>query len=222
MNLLRELVDNIRISEGIHMKFYRERFRKISEMEVKEWGRIHYGEWLVDMQSQKNIPKSPVEFFFRYYSQGIDFAFNRALRSECDIEKYCKESFIKPEMFYDAICEMEKHPIPEDIVVFRYVEMKLWYSMLKWSGIKKISKNPTIFDKGFMSTTLTPELVHSQERHLGKFIKLKIYVPEKTPCAFLELISDMNENEVLFPPNTKLRVLSRPGLFNWTECVVEL
>lgn len=83
-----------------------------------------------------------------------------------------------------------------------------------------VNKNNIIFDRAFLSTTLTPSVVldHSYAQNYYKLIK--IYVPKGTPCVFVDLISDMHENEVIFSPNTKLKVLSAPLLSKYIECMV--
>lgn len=82
-----------------------------------------------------------------------------------------------------------------------------------------VHKNDIIFDRAFLSTTLTPSVVnHSYAQNYYKL--LKIYVSKSTPCVFVDLISDMHENEVIFSPNTKLKVLSAPLLSKSIECMV--
>ena len=185
-----------------------------------EWGKKYYGNWLFEMQNQDNMPQTPAEKFFRYYTQGINHTFSRVLRSGCDIEKYCVDSILSPEMFYDAIDEINSHPVQEDIVVFRYIDKETTRSMLKWGNLLYFKKGSIIFDKTFLSTTLTPETVQSRDYARNYRRLLKIFVPKGTPCLYLELIADMQENEVLFAPNLKLRVLSL-SLDGVVECVAE-
>ena len=116
---------------------------------------------------------------------------------------------------------MNKQLAPENIVVYRYVDPKLLRSMMKWNDKKLLTKNTVIFDKGFLSTTLTQETVQSRDYTTIRNKVLKIYVPQGTPCIYLELIADMNENEMLFPPMTKLKVLSNPFFSRYIECIIE-
>lgn len=197
------------------------KYKVITSDEVEEWGRKYYGHWLVDIQNQENQPKTPVEQFFRYYTQGIHNMFNRVLREDKDMEEYCRESIISPDMIYGAINEMKNNPIQEDVVVYRFVNQNLLKSMLKWSGVNRLRKDTVIFDRAFLSTTLTLEAITSRHYAHHKNTLMKIYVPKGTPCAFLELVSDMQENEVLFLPNTKLRVISRTLFNKYIECIIQ-
>jgi hypothetical protein len=134
-------------------------YRKFNAKAVLEWGKEHYGDWLVEMQNQDNQPQTPTEKFFRNYTQGIHYVFNQVLRGGCDIEEYCKDSILSADMFYNAIKEIEAHPSPENIVVYRYLCKYTVRSMLKWSKLSFFKKGSIIYDKTFLSTTLTPETV---------------------------------------------------------------
>lgn len=189
--------------------------------EVLKWADKYYKEWLRDIQNQAYLPVTPIEKFFRYYTQGIHYVFNRALRAECDHEKFFRDSeLISTDMFYGAIDEMKQHSAPENIVVYRYVEPQIFKLMCKWGKVKMLRKNSIIFDKAFLSTTITPETVSSQSYVTFRNKRLKIYVPKGTPCAFLEFIADMNENEVLFPPETKLKIIFSSLFHSYVECIV--
>ena len=55
-------------------------FRRFSNEEALEWGRKHYSDWLINMQNQDNKPATPLEEFFRYYTQGAHVSFNSTTR----------------------------------------------------------------------------------------------------------------------------------------------
>lgn len=199
-----------------------ETFKTFDNSEAKEWGTIYYGNWLIRMQDQKHLPITPQEIFFRYYTQGAHQYFNRALRNDCDIEKYCKDTLIEPETFYAAMTEIRNNPINENVITYRFIERSHLKKMLLWSNQKRIKKNAIIFDKGFLSTTLTPYEGSVMSRHyaIPFNTKLIIRVPKGTPCAYMDLISDMDENELLFLPMTRLKILSK-SIFNLCiECMI--
>jgi len=186
-----------------------------------EWGMLHYGDWLLEMQNQDNQPQNAIEMFFRNYTQGIHFITNQILRSGVDIEKHCINSMVKPEMIYGAISEIKLHLAPENIIVYRYISKDIVQRMLKWNNLLCFKKGGIVFDKAFLSTTLTPETVQSRNYSHGYSKLLKIFVPKGTPCLYLDLISDMGENEMLFLPKTKLRILSSSFLSKTVECIIE-
>lgn len=55
-------------------------YRNFSDEEATEWGKINFGNWLVEMQDQNIQPSKPVDCFFRYYIQGIHYTYNNPLR----------------------------------------------------------------------------------------------------------------------------------------------
>jgi len=203
------------------MKFDRNSFREFTDTEATEWGKEHYSDWMPELQNQDYKPQTPAEQFFRYYTQGIHTTFNRILR-DTSIETYnFEDSGVSKEMFLDGIAEINKQPIAEDIMVYRYVAKDILIDMKEWSNVKIIKRNSIIFDKGFLSTTLSLDSVKG--RHYATFkghSLMCIYVPKGTPCAYMDLVSDMHENELLFAPNTKLKVLHSWWFGNLIECVV--
>ena len=68
-------------------KYNGELYKEFTKDEACEWGMRNYRHWLINLQDQENMPKTPVEKFFRYYTQGIHYSFNRILRYG-DIETY--------------------------------------------------------------------------------------------------------------------------------------
>lgn len=193
-------------------------YKDFTDDEALEWGRKNYSHWLINMQDQNLSPVTPVECFFRFYTQGIHYTYNGFLRAETRTD--CSNSLIGLNSISLAIKEIEKHPCPENIIVYRHINKSLFKGMKKWSNIHMVNKNNIIYDRAFLSTTLTPSAVldHSYAQNYYKL--LKIYVPKGTPCVFVDLISDMHENEVIFSPNTKLKVLSAPLLSKCIECMV--
>lgn len=91
----------------------------------------------------------------------------------------------------------------------------------KFQNSRKLKKGATIFDKAFLSTTLARESVIGRDYANPKNTLLKIYVPKGTPCIYLDLIADMGENEILFAPMTKLKVLDASFFGRYIECIVE-
>ncbi len=82
-------------------------------------------------------------------------------------------------------------------------------------------KGTCLVDNGYMSTTLCPEAVKEQPyANLSERYLFTIYVPQGTPCVFVDLISDMQEREMLFAPGTKLQVISYSIFKKRVECIV--
>ncbi len=195
-------------------------FRRFSSEEALEWGRKHYSDWLINMQNKDNKPATPLEEFFRYYTQGPNVRINSIARSGNYLTN-TNHSFSR-QMFIDSIAEIKNHKLSENIVVYRYIPRALIKAMLKNGGSSHMREGACLIDNGYMSTTLCPEAVEGQpyanssDRYL-----FTIYVPKGTPCVFVDLISDMQEREMLFAPGTKLQVISCSILFKKrVECII--
>lgn len=204
------------------MQFNRDAFREFeSKDEASEWGKEHYSDWMPELQNQDYKPQTPAEYFFRRYTQGSPTGYNRILR-DVGVDKYnFEDSGLTKEMFLDSISEINKHPLCEDIIVHRYVDKYTLRDMKKWSNVKFIRHNSILTDKGFFSTTLSLDSVTG--RHcatLRGHSLLYIYVPKGTPCVYVDLVSDMHENEMLFAPDIKLKVLGSYWFGGYIECFV--
>lgn len=153
--------------------------------------------------------------FFRYYTQGIHYIYNNLLGfQKNDIRSNTKNTISL------VINEIGRHPCTQNIIVYRYVNKPIFRKMKRWSGIHIIRKGSIIYDKAFLSTTLTPSTVLGHSYTQNYYRVLKIYVSKGTPCVYVDLISDMHENEVIFCPNTRLQVLSSPILHKYIECKI--
>lgn len=204
------------------MRFDRKSFREFqNKEEAAKWGKAHYSDWLPELQNQDYKPQTPAEYFFRRYTQGSPVAFNRILR-DVGVDKYnFEDSGLTKEMFFDSISEINKHSLCEDIIVHRYVDIYTLRDMKKWNNVKLIRHNSILTDKGFFSTTLSLDSV--TDKHyatLKEHSLLYIYVPKGTPCVYVDLVADMNENEMLFAPDIKLKVLGSYFFGRYIECVV--
>lgn len=203
------------------MAFDRKAYKSFNDEGATEWGKKYYGDWLPKLQNQKYMPETPCEKFFRYYTQGVDYVFNRILRYS-NIDEYdFKNSGFTKEMFYDSIAEINKHRLCENIVVHRYVSKDILQKMKGWSHIHVIRKNIILTDKGYFSTTLCLDSVKGRPyATLKRHTLFRIYVPKGTPCVYVDLVADMGESELLFAPNIRLKVIHNFG--KYIECIVEI
>ena len=200
----------------------RQKYMSFDDDTIKPWAIAHYGKWLKSMQDEENQPITPCERFFRKYSQGIHYVYNGALRNE-RIEDFYQRGLISKDEISEAICEMKKYPCPDNVIAYRYVNHRIFNRMLENVKLHWIRRNNIIFDKGFLSTTLTPDAVVEKHQYtIDKHYTLMIFVPKGTPCAYIELIAHMGENELLFPPRTRLRILSVNLITKKIVCIIEV
>ena len=201
--------------------FNRAKFKTFTLEEAEEWGRKNYGEWLQKLQNQDYEPQTPVEELFRYYTQGTHKFFNNITRNY-DINTYdFSESFFSREMFDSGIREINCHTITDDIVVYRYVSKALIKRMLEWGSSKSLKRNSFLLDKGFFSTTLSLEAVKGRDyANLKERDLFTIYVPKGSHGVYVDLISDMNEKEILFAPGIRLQVVGKHWSGKYIECIM--
>ncbi len=196
-------------------------FKRFTPESAEAWGRKNYGNWLPKLQNQNYEPQTPCEKFFRYYTQGVHNFFNKVTRFD-NIDTYdFSDSFFTKEMFDDGVCEIGLHPVPNDIVVYRYISKTLIKKMLEWGNSKSLKRNSILLDKGFFSTTLSVEAVKNRDyANLMKRSLFTIYVPKGISCVYVDLVSDMDEQEILFAPGIRLKVITKCMFGKYVECII--
>ena len=197
------------------------KFKKFTLDEAEEWGRNNFGNWLDELQNQDYEPQTPTEEFFRYYTQGAHNFFNNITRNY-DIDTYdFSDSYFSKDMFDFSVREINSFAISDNIVVYRYVPNTLIKRMLEWGDSKSLKRNSILLDKGFFSTTLSLEAV--KDRNYANFKERTLfilYVPKGSHGVYVDLVSDMNEKEILFAPGIKLQVLGKHWFGKTIECIV--
>lgn len=196
-------------------------YKRFTLEEASDWGRKNYENWLPELQNQDYSPQTPAEEFFRHYTQGAHMFFNNLARHD-EIDTYnFSDSIFKKEMFDDSIHEINSHPIPDDIVVYRYIPKPLISCMLELCGSKSLKKYSILIDKGFFSTTLSLEAVAERSNDNLKTSSLfTVYIPKGTPAVYVDLVSDMNEREILFALGIRIKVISKHFWGKAAECIV--
>ena len=196
-------------------------FKRFTPKTAEVWGRKNYGDWLPELQNQDYEPQTPAEEFFRYYTQGVHNFFNKISRFD-DINTYdFSESNFTKDMFDNGVCEIKSHPVPNDIVVYRFIPKNLVGHMLEWGNSKSLKRNSILIDKGFFSTTLSLDAVNNQFfANLRGRSLFTIYVPKGTPCVYVDLVSDMHEQEMLFAPGIRLKVIRKRRFGKFIDCLV--
>lgn len=109
----------------------------------------------------------------------------------------------------DTIFDDGESPLKES----RNIE--LYGSMFKWKYPLWYSENITVKNCTWFEMARAGVWYCKPQHSL-----LYIYVPKGTPCVYVDLISDMGENELLFAPNIKLKILSNCLFGKYIECVV--
>ena len=106
----------------------------------------------------------------------------------------------------------------KDLILYRQITNEGYENMLEEA---KSMKNIDLYDKGFMCTSLVKGVEHTFGYGYGAdegFTRLRIYAPEGTGCVYMSDIQESGNYEVILPPGTKLKIISK-GL-NYVNCKV--
>lgn len=204
------------------MKLAKNTYRKFqNKEEAAEWSKEHYSYWMPKLQERDSDEQTPAEKFFRSYTRGDSSVYNRILRCY-NINTYDFTDYpISKDEIIEGIAEINKNLLSENIVVYRYVSPMVLDLMETWSNVKSIRRNSILTDKGFFSTTLSLDSVskrgYAQYKNNSIF---KIYAPKGTPCVYVGLVAGMDENEMLFAPNIKLKVIANHWISRCIECII--
>lgn len=184
-----------------------------------EWGMDYFGSWIKDIQSAKdNDNANEISHLLYAYTGNMNIPYNQFLRGynrfdEEQIEDYSMDTAI----ISKEIC---KFALQKNIVVYRYTHKNLFRKLFESSKLK-IGK--TFTDKGFMSTTLVPDLLKEFAKNRRYNCILKLYLPKGTKGAYIKFDNSLlNEHEFLLPPNTTFKLVRRKfsvKYFRWIyEC----
>lgn len=184
------------------------------EKTMMEWGERYY-----PSARYNSLEKKDIKDFLFYYTGNADRIINGALRDSQNIDKLFSYELFTKETYIRVLEEIENASVPEDIIVYRKIGRYLFDNMLEWSKVNHIRKGSIIFDKGFLSTSLSYRVARDI-KHLGKDIMATIYVPKGTKGIYLGNLTNLKEYEMLFLPETKLKVLSFSRVFHRIVCMV--
>lgn len=191
-----------------------------TDQEANEWAMNYFGTWIKDMHSNKDSnDKNNVANLLSKYTGNMNVAYNNFLRGYIkldakDTKEYCKKI---------AIIEKEicKFALQENIIVYRYTRKNFFRNLFK-------SLNPkmgeTFIEKGFMSTTLLPNLLKDfpKKNHHNCNCILKLYLPRETKGAYIEFDKGvLNEYEFLLPPNSTFKLIRKKFSFKYWMPIYE-
>lgn len=177
-------------------------------LKAKEWGTHYYAKWaqtysrLMKIASHSfDIPNmiSPIERYCGYTFRHI----NAYLRNNIDTEN---NSYREASDFLSfVLCSAPR--IPCNVVVYRLVCDEFIEKLIE--NNKCNPPTPTL-EKGFMSTSLTQDIVKQPEHYSAERNLLKIFVPKGTMGIYVNNICHRNEEEILLRPNLYLGLSSYP------------
>lgn len=187
-----------------------------SELEALNWIEEHFGERLKRLQNE--IEKGNTgfaELIYGYGGNGYKLL-NETLRiidGDDKVYSNIKDNMKSPynndiKEIEGILCGMFEYKIPEDIIVYRYMRKRDLRKLLRSRDDK------VIIERGFLSTSLLPYcngMKSFQENYKAKCL-LKIYIPKNSvgiPLLFDSKQSNLKEFEVLFPNNSRLKIIKK-------------
>lgn len=187
---------------------YKKVFREFhTEQDANNWAMNYFGSWTKHVQAGKsNIAK-----LLYAYTGNMNVVYNRFLRGYDKFEEEQSKEYLRDiAIIIKEICQFE---LQEDIIVYRYTHKKLFGHLFE-SLQPKIGK--TFTDKGFMSTTLLPDLIKDfPEDHKCNCI-LRLYLQSGTKGAYISFGKNkLNEYEFLLPPNTTFKLVKKYFSFKY-------
>ncbi|HYE12678.1 MAG TPA: ADP-ribosyltransferase [Patescibacteria group bacterium] len=193
----------------------------ITEEDVKLWIDAHYSKFIDDIQNnigllERNYADIVYEYGGNAYKVYNDLlrvvdGRNEIIQANTEVGDF-KEFFSEIDILKKSILQ---NKLNDNIVVYRYVKLKL--SKIFWMYTK--AKEEIMIERGFMSTTLLPYctgMVKLRERE-NYNVLFKVYVPKSTPSIplfFNEKLTLLKEYEMLFLPNTKVKLIKKFFNFN--------
>jgi hypothetical protein len=186
-----------------HNKVFRE-FK--TDHEVCKWVNDNFGLWINDVQTNKhNGDRCNISKLLYAYTGSMNVIYNRFLRGQGELEEQQNEKCPKEiDIITKEICKLE---LQEDIVVYRYTCKNFFRNSFE---TLKPRKGRNFTEKGFMSTTLLPELVKEFPQNHKYDCILKLYLSKGTKGAYVSIGDNkLNEYEFLLPPNATFKLLKR-------------
>ncbi|QSX04663.1 hypothetical protein JYG23_08065 [Sedimentibacter sp. zth1] len=207
MNKIIEIFDSIKYGEISCNISYDDYLEFKSNKECKKWGFVHYGEWSKNyksnMHNMKKIGKSTfVDICLEGYCGYLYKDINIYLRNndENDILESYK---ITAHVLAAVLCMAPR--IPDNIVVYRLVCDEFIEEL-----IENNKKGIPTLERGFISTSMTLDIVKSEEPYNLHENLLKIYVSKDTIGVYVNSVANRSENEILLYPNGYLRLIKKP------------
>lgn len=136
-----------------------------------------------------------------FYTASANVPINRHLREDNTLLDE-DDTTLFP-MLHSMLVKLPYYHIPDNIIVFRYINKGLLKQMCpNWP----LRKGMIISDKSFLSTTLLRHGVDDYLEERNAKVLLEIAIPAGTRGTYVGLADTMPEYEVILVPNVKLRI----------------
>ena len=204
-----EMINEIKYGR-IHWKIdNKEKYKEFETIaEAYDWGMKHYSSWtrryksimgLAEKVLKDRLCTSPLED----YCGNLYRQINEFLRYGTDDE--CNTYRELAHVLSFVLCSAPK--IPCDLILYRLVNDEFIKHLIE--NNKKKREEP-MQEKGFMSTSLTKNIVYAGEAYAKENNLLKIFVPKETMGVYVNGVTKRSEEEMLLVPNRYLALVTYP------------
>lgn len=205
--MINKIVDNMRYGKMDNNIVSSDYIEFKDSHEAEAWGDKYYKEWSQKYKeamqiAEKVIKTSGIHSCIEYYCGYSYREINEYLRSDIDRSG----SNLYREMADTLALTLSMAPrVPDNVIVYRLVCDQFIQELIEnnKNGLPKQ-------EKGFVSTSLTSDIVTSEEFYSGHKNMLKIHVKANTVGVYVNGVARRNEEELLLYPNGYFRLLKKP------------
>lgn len=205
--MINTIIDNMRygkVNNNVKSSDYIE-FKE--ECVAEAWGNKYYYEWSQQYKNSMEVAKKVIKTSCMDASVECYCGYNYR-----QINEYLRSNFNKDEddLYKEmadilAIILSMAPRVPNNIIAYRLVCDEFIHELIE-NNKKEI---PTQ-EKGFISTSLTRNIVNSKEFYSNHKSMLKIYVKANTVGIYVNGVEKRHEQELLLYPNGYFRLLKKP------------
>ncbi|MGN2371869.1 ADP-ribosyltransferase [Clostridium cagae] len=207
MNIINKFIDRIRYGKMENNINDLQYIELKNDKDTEIWGRKYYNDWgkkylnsmkVANRIINKNYATNPIEYYcgepYKWINSYLRFGVDKS-----DSKIYSEVSNIL------AITLSMAPRIPENIILYRMVCDEFICEL-----IRNNKKGIPTQEKGYLSTSLTKDIVNSKEYYSNHKNLLKIYVKANTVGIYVNEVTKRPENEILLSPNGYLKLIKEP------------
>lgn len=178
-----------------------------STLEAEKWGMQYYRKWgkhyLNSMKATKGIIKeNGISNSIEYYCGETYRWINQYLRTGID-NSLSKTYANIADTLTIILCLAPR--VSENIIVYRLVNNEFIERLIEAN-----KQGIWVQENGFLSTSLTENIVNNNEYYSSYNNLLKIYVKSNTVGVYVNAVTKRQEEELLLAPNGYLKLLEYP------------
>lgn len=171
---------------------------------AEAWGNKYYQEWSKHYKDSMRVAKEVVKR--SCMNSSLEFYCGYSHRQINEYLRFDTEDYLYGEMSDILAITLSMAPrVPNNIIVYRLVCDQFINQL-----IENNKEGIPVQEKGFISTSITKNIVNAGEPYCNHSSMLKIYVKENTVGIYVNGVARRPEQELLLYPNGFFRLLKNP------------